>query len=101
VHPSRYGNHPLAFLLLLFSGFVNRHQQRAIDDLLEENRILRGKLGRRRLLFTDGERASLARRARRMSWPDLCKYVTIVTPDTILRRERLSGLLRYYYRGTV
>jgi hypothetical protein len=36
-----------------------------------------------------------------MSWPDLCKYVTIVTPDTILRRERLSGLLRYYYRGTV
>jgi hypothetical protein len=32
---------PLAFLLLLVSGWVNRQQQAVIDDLLEENRILR------------------------------------------------------------
>jgi hypothetical protein len=30
---------PLAFLLLLFSGWVNRQQQAAVDYLLEENRI--------------------------------------------------------------
>ena len=32
---------PLAFLLLLVSGWVNRQQQAVIDYLLEENRILR------------------------------------------------------------
>ena len=32
---------PFAFFLLLFSGWVNRHQQAVIDYLLEENRVLR------------------------------------------------------------
>jgi hypothetical protein len=32
---------PLTFLLLVFSGWVNRHQRAVIDDLLEENRVLR------------------------------------------------------------
>jgi hypothetical protein len=32
---------PLAFFLLLFSGWVNRNQQAVIDYLLEENRVLR------------------------------------------------------------
>ena len=31
---------PLAFFLLLFSGWVNRQQQAVIDYLLEENRVL-------------------------------------------------------------
>jgi hypothetical protein len=30
--------HPLAFVLLLVSGWVNRQQQAVIDYLLEENR---------------------------------------------------------------
>jgi hypothetical protein len=33
---------PLAFFVLLFSGWVNRHQQAVIEYLLEENRVLRG-----------------------------------------------------------
>ena len=32
---------PLAFFLLLVSGWVNRHQQDVIDYLREENRVLR------------------------------------------------------------
>ena len=28
---------PLAFVLLLFSGWVNRNQEAVMDDLLEEN----------------------------------------------------------------
>ena len=35
---------PLQFLLLTFGGWVNRHQQDAIDYLIEENRILREHL---------------------------------------------------------
>ena len=36
---------PLAFLLLLFSGWINRQQQDVIDYLLEENRVLRAAHG--------------------------------------------------------
>jgi len=32
---------PLAFVVLLFAGWVNRQQQAVIDYLLEENRVLR------------------------------------------------------------
>ena len=52
---------PLAFFLLLFSGWVNRHQQAVIDYLLEENRVLRAVHGPRRLRLTDDQR----RRSRR------------------------------------
>jgi hypothetical protein len=31
---------PLAFLFLLFSGWINRQQQDVIEYLLEENRVL-------------------------------------------------------------
>jgi hypothetical protein len=34
---------PLAFFLLLLSGWVNRQQQAVIDYLLEENGILRAR----------------------------------------------------------
>src|SRR5262245_35171600 len=39
---------PLAFFLLLLSGWVNRQQQAVIDYLLEENRILRTERGSHR-----------------------------------------------------
>ena len=48
-----------------FDGWMNRHQQAVIDCLLEENRILRAKLGKSRLLFTDPERRRLRARAGR------------------------------------
>jgi hypothetical protein len=51
---------PLAFLLLLVSGWVNRHQQAVIDYLLEENRVLRAGHGPRRLRLTDDQRRRLA-----------------------------------------
>ena len=43
---------PLAFFLLLFSGWINRHQQAVIDYLLEENRVLRAVSASRRLQLT-------------------------------------------------
>jgi hypothetical protein len=51
---------PLAFLLLVFSGWVNRRQLAVIDYLLEENRILRAAHGPRRLRLTDDQRRRLA-----------------------------------------
>ena len=52
--------HPLAFLLLLVSGWVNRQQQAVIDYLLEENRILRAAHASRRVRLTDDQRRRLA-----------------------------------------
>jgi hypothetical protein len=36
---------PLTFFLLLFAGWINRHQQAVIDYLIEENRVLRAVNG--------------------------------------------------------
>jgi hypothetical protein len=52
--------HPLACLLLLVSGWVNRQQQAVIDYLLEENRILRAAHASRPVRLTDDQRRRLA-----------------------------------------
>ena len=44
---------PLQFLLVLFAGWVNRHQQEMIEYLQEENRVLREQLGGKRIRFTN------------------------------------------------
>ena len=49
----------LHFLLLFFSGRVDCHQQRIIDYLIEENRVLRAQFGRRRLRLSDNLRRRL------------------------------------------
>ena len=51
---------PLAFFLLLLSGWVNRDQQAVIDYLLEENRVLRATHRPGRLRLTDDQRRRLA-----------------------------------------
>jgi hypothetical protein len=40
---------PLQFLMLVFAGWANRHQQEMIEYLQEENRFLRAQLGGKRL----------------------------------------------------
>jgi hypothetical protein len=54
---------PLKRLLMMFAGWVNRQQLGVIEYLKEENRILRERLGERRICFTDAERRRLARKA--------------------------------------
>jgi hypothetical protein len=40
---------PLQLLLMMFAGWINRHQLDVIDYLQEENRVLKERLGGRRL----------------------------------------------------
>jgi hypothetical protein len=42
---------PWRFLLLIRAGWINSRQQGAIDYLLTENRVLREKLGKNRILL--------------------------------------------------
>jgi putative transposase len=79
---------PLQFLLLLFAGWVNRRQVDAIEYLKEENRLLKDRLGERRIRFTDAERCRLARRANALGRKALGELETLVTPDTLLRWYR-------------
>ncbi|MBI3819469.1 MAG: hypothetical protein HY286_12305 [Planctomycetes bacterium] len=50
---------PVATVSITLGGFVNRRHQHTIEYLLEENRMLRAKLGRRKLCFTVEERVML------------------------------------------
>jgi hypothetical protein len=40
---------PLQLLLPMFAGWVNRHQLDVIEYLQEENRVLKERMGRRRI----------------------------------------------------
>ena len=51
---------PWQLLLLILAGWINRHQQSAIEYLLTENKVLREKLGKRRILLNDTQRRRLA-----------------------------------------
>ena len=86
---------PLAFFLLLFSGWVNRQQQAVIDYLLEENRVLRAERGTRRLRLTDDQRRRLAVKGKALGRRRLGDIAGIVTPDTILRWYRRLVAQKY------
>ena len=47
---------PLAMLLMMLAGWINRQQQDVIDYLKEENKILREKLGKKRVILNDDQR---------------------------------------------
>src|SRR3982074_1157360 len=88
---------PLKLLLMMFVGWVNRHQLDVIDYLQEENRVLKERLGGRHIRFTDAERRRLARKARALGRKVLNELETLVTPDTLLRwyRELIAFKCNY------
>src|SRR5450631_4187728 len=88
---------PLQLLLVMFAGWVNRHQLDVIAYLQEENRVLMERLGGRRIRFTDTERCRLARKAHTLGPKVLNELHTWVTPDTLLRwcREMVACKCNY------
>ena len=78
----------LGWLVLMVAGWLNRRQEDLIDDLREENRVLREQLEDRRLRLTDAQRRRLAVRAKKLGRRALREVAGIVTPDTILRWYR-------------
>ena len=75
-------------LLLTITGWLDRREREALAYLIEENRVLRRQIGRRRLRLTDDDRRRLAVRAFRLGRAALRDVATLVTPDTLLRWHR-------------
>lgn len=78
------------FRLLLIAGatWLGSRERDVIAYLVEENRVLRGQLGGRRLRLSDVDRRQLAVRAHRVGRRVLRDIATVVTPDTLLRWHR-------------
>src|SRR3954463_8403068 len=86
------------FVLISVAGWMNQHQQQAIEYLREENKVLREQLGSRRLRFTDAQRRRLAAKAKGLGRRTLAAIATIVTPETLLAWHR--KLIAHKYDGS-
>jgi putative transposase len=80
--------HPWQLLLLILAGWINQREQEVIEYLRAENRVLREKLGKKRILLNDDQRRRLAVKGKILGRKMLEQVTTIVTPDTILRWHR-------------
>ena len=76
------------FLLSCLAGWLNREQQKVLDYLREENRVLREQIGSSRLRLDDDQRGRLAAKGKEIGRRLLGEVATIVTPDTIPRWHR-------------
>ncbi len=79
---------PFRGLLLTVSSWVRRHQERVIEYLIEENRVLKEQVGGRRLLLTDDQRRRLAAKGHAVGRKDLKEAATIVFANTVLAWHR-------------
>lgn len=80
--------HPWQLLSVIVAGILNEQQQRVIDYLKEENRILREQLGSNRIRLTDDQRRRLAAPGKALGHKVLSEICSMVTPDTIMRWHR-------------
>jgi putative transposase len=84
---------PLQFLIYLVASWLARQQGEAIEYLRAENRVLRSRLGAKRLRLTDAERGLLAEKGRPLGRRRLAEVASLARPETILRwyRERVAA----------
>ena len=75
---------PWTMLLMMMAGWINSHQQDVIEFLREENKILREKLGTKRIILNDNQRMRLARLGKRIGRKVLSEACCAFSPDTVV-----------------
>jgi putative transposase len=75
-------------VLSVLTGWLDGRERATVANLIEENRLMRRQLGRRRLRLTDDDRRRVAARAYRVGRAALREIATIASPDTLLRWHR-------------
>lgn len=78
----------LQLLSVIVAGIINDQQQRVIDYLKEENRILQEQLGSKRIRLINDQRRRLAVLGKALGHKALSEICSIVTHDTIMRWHR-------------
>jgi putative transposase len=86
---------PHIMLLMMLAGWINRHQQDMIEYLKEENKILREKLGKKRLLLNEDQRRRLAVLGHKLGRKVLAQICEVFSPDTILKWHRALVTRKY------
>lgn len=72
-------------ILMMLAGWINRQQQEMIEYLKEENKILREKLGHKRILLNDSQRRRLAILGKKLGRAVLSQVSCAFSPDTIMK----------------
>ena len=94
---------PMYMFLTMMAGWINRHQQEAIEYLKEENKILRDELlkatgNKKRIILNNHQRRRLAILARNLGHKLLSEISNVFSPDTILMWHR--KLVAHKYDGS-
>jgi len=79
---------PWHLFTLTAIGAAEQDYQRKIDYLMAEVRVLKAKIGKKRIPLSDDERRVLAVKGKELGRRALEQVAGIVTPDTILRWHR-------------
>ena len=90
---------PMAMLLMMLAGWINRQQQEVINYLKEENKILKHELlkatGKKRIILNDWQRRRLAILAKRVGRKMLFDISCAFSPDTVLAWYRKLVAAKY------
>jgi len=78
----------VALLVASMGCWIEQQVEARIEYLKAENRLLRPRLGRRRVLFSDVERRTPATLAKEIGTEELRALDPLVSPATLLRRHR-------------
>ncbi len=81
--------------MVAVAGWMNRQQQEVIAYLREENRILREKLGHKRIILNLDQKQRLAKAAKKLGRQLLSRFGTLFAPDTLLKWHRLLVARKY------
>ena len=87
---------PSQLYFLILVGWVDRQQQEVTEYLRTENQVLREKLGKKRILLSNDQRRRLGVKGKILGRK--CLEEVGRGNGDVKCRERLGGLLRYYYR---
>ncbi len=79
---------PLQFLAAWLGVWIGRVLQQQVEYLKAENKLLREKVGGKRIRLTDAERRRFATLGKRLGRKTLAELATIASPETISRWYR-------------
>ena len=86
---------PLHFFAVALAGWMNRQQQDVIEFLMEENRVLREKLGHKRLILNESQKRRLATAAMKLGKDLLRQFGTLFSLSTLLKWHRWLVARKY------